>query len=389
MAGLFDDYDVNNNRLGNTTAKRNERLSKLLNGVAEMKLGADTNGGVDAFGDAYEYLMSMYAANAGKSGGEFFTPADVSALLTKLATVGRKKVNKVYDPACGSGSLLLKSIEVLGRDNIGGFYGQEINTTTYNMCRINMFLHGVNFSDFNIACGDTLRDPQHWDDEPFDLIVSNPPYSINWDQDDDPTLINDPRFAPAGVLAPKSKADMAFVMHCLSWLSADGIAAIVCFPGIMYRKGAEQKIRKYLIDNDFVDAVIGMPGNLFYGPSITVDLLILSKHKKDSRTLFIDASDEFVKVTNNNRLTDQNIENIVKLYSDRAEVEHKAHLATIDEIRSHNYKLSVRTYVEPVNTREKIDIQKLNRDITDIVSHENELRASINKIISEIEGDDE
>ena len=244
FAGLFDDYDVNSNKLGSTVAKRNEKLVKLLNGVGEMNLGDVKDHSIDAFGDAYEYLMTMYASNAGKSGGEFFTPADVSELLTRLGTVGKTEINKVYDPACGSGSLLLKAEKILGKDAIrNGFYGQEINITTYNLCRINMFLHDVGFDKFDIACEDTLLSPQHWDDEPFELIVSNPPYSIKWAGDENPLLINDPRFAPAGVLAPKSKADMAFIMHSLSWLASNGTAAIVCFPGIMYRGGAEQKSR--------------------------------------------------------------------------------------------------------------------------------------------------
>ena len=298
--GLFDDFDVNRNKLGATVAKRNEKLVKLLNGVGDMNLGDVKAHDIDAFGDAYEYLMTMYASNAGKSGGEFFTPADVSELLTRLGTVGKTEVNKVYDPACGSGSLLLKAEKVLGRDGVrNGFFGQEINITTYNLCRINMFLHDIGFDHFDIACEDTLTSPQHWDDEPFELIVSNPPYSIKWAGDENPLLINDPRFAPAGVLAPKSKADMAFIMHALSWLAPNGTAAIVCFPGIMYRGGAERKIRKYLIDNNFIDCVIQLPSNLFYGTSIATCIMVMKKGKSDSRVLFIDATNECIKVTNN------------------------------------------------------------------------------------------
>ena len=289
FSGLFDDFDVNSNKLGATVPKRNEKLVKLLNGVAGMNLGAVHGHSIDTFGDAYEFLMTMYASNAGKSGGEFFTPSDVSELLTRLGTVGKTKVNKVYDPACGSGSLLLKARKVLGKDGVQrGYYGQEINITTYNLCRINMFLHDVGFDKFDIACEDTLTEPQHWDDEPFELIVSNPPYSIKWPGDDDATLINDPRFAPAGVLAPKSKADLAFIMHSLSWLASNGTAAIVCFPGIMYRGGSEQKIRKYLIDNNYVDCVIQLPANLFFGTSIATCIMVLKKGKENNRTLFID-----------------------------------------------------------------------------------------------------
>ena len=386
FAGLFDDFDVNSNKLGSTVAKRNERLVKLLDGVASMKLGSVQDHEIDAFGDAYEYLMTMYASNAGKSGGEFFTPADVSELLTRLGTVGKKKINKVYDPACGSGSLLLKAVKILGRDAVtNGFYGQEINVTTYNLCRINMFLHDIGFDKFDIACEDTLTNPQHWDDEPFELIVSNPPYSIKWAGDDNPLLINDPRFAPAGVLAPKSKADMAFIMHSLSWLAPNGTAAIVCFPGIMYRGGAEKKIRKYLIDNNFIDCIIQLPSNLFFGTSIATCIMVLKRGKNDNKTLFIDASNECIKVTNNNKLTQENIEHIVDVFAKREEIAHFSHLANYDEITANDYNLSVSTYVEAEDTREKIDIVKLNAEIEEIVAREQVLRDEIAKIIAEIE----
>ena len=291
FAGLFDDYDVNSNKLGATVAKRNEKLVKLLNGVAAMNLGEVKDHEIDAFGDAYEYLMTMYASNAGKSGGEFFTPADVSELLTRLGTVGKTQVNKVYDPACGSGSLLLKAVKVLGPEGVRvGFFGQEINITTYNLCRINMFLHDIGYDKFDIACEDTLTQPQHEDDEPFELIVSNPPYSIKWEGDSNITLISDPRFAPAGVLAPKSKADLAFIMHSLAWLAPNGTAAIVCFPGVLYRGGAEKKIRQYLVDNNFIDCIIQLPSNLFFGTSIATCIMVLKKNKIDSKTLIIDAT---------------------------------------------------------------------------------------------------
>ena len=383
---MFDDFDVNSNKLGSTVAKRNERLTKLLDGVAQMNLGSVKDHDIDAFGDAYEYLMTMYASNAGKSGGEFFTPADVSELLTRLGTVGKTEINKVYDPACGSGSLLLKAEKVLGRDKVrNGFFGQEINITTYNLCRINMFLHDIGFDKFNIACEDTLIAPKHWDDEPFELIVSNPPYSIKWAGDENPLLINAPRFAPAGVLAPKSKADLTFIMHSLSWLASNGTAAIVCFPGIMYRGGAEQKIRKYLVDNNYVDCVIQLPSNLFFGTSIATCIMVMKKNKADSKVLFIDASDECIKVTNNNKLTTENINNIVDAFVQRLEKAHFTYLATYEEIREGNYNLSVPSYVEAEDTREKIDIKKLNAEIEQIVAREQILRDEIAKIISEIE----
>lgn len=384
--GLFDDIDVNSNKLGSTVAKRNEKLVKLLDGIGDMKLGNYQDNSIDAFGDAYEFLMGMYASNAGKSGGEYFTPQEVSELLTRLTVVGKTQVNKVYDPACGSGSLLLKFAKVLGKKNVRqGFYGQEINLTTYNLCRINMFLHDIDFDKFNIANEDTLISPQHWDDEPFEAIVSNPPYSTKWAGDDNPLLINDTRFAPAGVLAPKSKADLAFVMHSLSWLATNGTAAIVCFPGIFYRGGAEQKIRKYLIDNNFVDCIIQLPDNLFFGTSIATCIMVLKKSKNDNATLFIDASAECEKVTNNNKLRDKNIENILKMFTDRVDVDYKVRLVQNSEIAENDYNLSVSTYVEKEDTKEKVDIKKLNEEIAQIVARENVLREEIDKIIAEIE----
>lgn len=384
--GLFDDIDVNSNKLGGTIAKRNERLVKLMNGVADMKLGEYQNNTIDAFGDAYEYLMGMYASNAGKSGGEYFTPQEVSELLTRIAVYGKTEINKVYDPACGSGSLLLKAAKILGKDNVRqGFFGQEINITTYNLCRINMFLHDIDYDKFDIAHGDTLTEPQHWDDEPFEAIVSNPPYSIKWDGDANPLMINDPRFSPAGVLAPKSKADLAFIMHSLAWLATSGTAAIVCFPGVMYRGGAEQKIRKYLIENNFIDCVIQLPDNLFFCTSIATCIMVLKKAKLDNATLFIDASKECVKVTNSNKLTQENITNIVAAYAERKDKQYFAKLVPNSEIAKQDYNLSVSTYVEQEDTREQIDIVKLNAEIAEIVAREQVLRAEIDKIIAEIE----
>ena len=385
--GLFADFDVNSNKLGATVAKRNERLVKLLDAVADMKLGDYQDNTIDAFGDAYEFLMTMYAANAGKSGGEFFTPQEVSELLTRIAVYGKTEVNKVYDPACGSGSLLLKTAKVLGNDKVRqGFYGQEINITTYNLCRINMFLHNIGYDKFNIALGDTLEDPQHWDDEPFDVIVSNPPYSIKWAGEDNPVLINDPRFSVAGVLAPKSKADLAFILHSLAWLSSDGVASIVCFPGLLYRGGAEQKIRQYLVDNNYIDTIIQLPSNLFFGTSIATCIMVLKKNKKSNDILFIDASKECVKITNNNKLTEENISNIVGIYADRKDKEYVAKVVNCSEVGANDYNCSVSTYVEQEDTREVIDIAKLNVEISELVLRIDELRASINEIIEEIEG---
>jgi type I restriction enzyme M protein len=387
--GLFADIDVNSNKLGNTVKNRNEKLVKLMNGVGEMKLGAYRDNTIDAFGDAYEFLMGMYASNAGKSGGEYYTPQEVSELLARITVVGKTEVNKVYDPACGSGSLLLKFAKILGKENVRqGFFGQEINITTYNLCRINMFLHDVDYDKFDIAHGDTLTDAQHWDDEPFEAIVSNPPYSIRWAGDSDTLLINDPRFSPAGVLAPKSKADLAFILHSLSWLATNGTAAIVCFPGVLYRGGAEQKIRKYLIDNNFVDCVIQLPSNLFFGTSIATCIMVLKKSKSENRTLFIDASQEFTKVTNSNKLTDDNIARILASYEARTGEDYFTRLVENDEIAAADYNLSVSSYVVQEDKREVINITKLNTEIEQIVARENILREEISKIIADIEGVD-
>ena len=384
--GLFADMDVNSNKLGNSVADRNKKLAKLLASIGEMQLGDYRENTIDAFGDAYEYLMGMYASSAGKSGGEYYTPQEVSELLTRITVVGKTEVNKVYDPACGSGSLLLKFAKILGKDKVRqGFYGQEINLTTYNLCRINMFLHDIDYDKFDISLGDTLTDAHHWDDEPFEAIVSNPPYSIKWEGDENPLLINDPRFSPAGVLAPKSKADLAFIMHSLAWLATNGTAAIVCFPGIMYRGGAEKKIRQYLIDNNFVDCVIQLPGNLFFGTSIATCIMVLKKSKKENSTLFIDASKDCVKVTNNNKLTTENIEHILAAYTDRSDKEYIARLVPNAEVAAQDYNLSVNTYVEQEDTREKIDIVELNAEIGKIVAREQVLRDEIDKIVAEIE----
>jgi type I restriction enzyme M protein len=387
MKGLFDDIDVNSNKLGSTVIRRNEMLVKIMDSIAGLRLGDYQDNNNDTFGDAYEYLMSMYASSAGKSGGEFFTPTEVSELLARITLVGKKQVNKVYDPACGSGSLLLKFAQILGKGNVRqGFFGQEINLTTYNLCRINMFLHDINYEKFDIAHGDTLMDPKHWDDEPFDAIVSNPPYSTRWEGDDNPLLINDPRFSPAGVLAPKSKADLAFTMHILRWLSTTGTAAIVEFPGVLYRGGAEQKIRKYLIDNNYVDAVLQLPPNMFFGTSIATCIIVLKKSKKENKTLFIDASKEYEPSGNKNKLSEENIETIINAYIERKDVDHFCQLVDNTEIAENDYNLSISSYVEMEDTREIIDIEELNAEIAEIVERQTKLRSEVDAIVAELEG---
>ena len=387
MKGLFDDIDVNSNKLGSTVIKRNEMLVKIMDSIAGLGLGDYQDKNNDTFGDAYEYLMSMYASNAGKSGGEFFTPTEVSELLARITLVGKKQVNKVYDPACGSGSLLLKFAQILGKGNVRqGFYGQEINLTTYNLCRINMFLHDINYEKFDIAHGDTLMEPKHWDDEPFDAIVSNPPYSTKWEGNDNPLLINDPRFSPAGVLAPKSKADLAFTMHILSWLSTTGTAAIVEFPGVLYRGGAEQKIRKYLIDNNYVDAVLQLPADMFFGTSIATCVIVLKKSKKENKTLFIDASEQFVRGGTKNKLTPDNIDTVINAYIERKDSDHFCKLIDNGVIAENDYNLSVSSYVEIEDTREIIDIDELNAEIAEIVERQTKLRNEVDAIVAELEG---
>lgn len=383
MKGLFADIDVNSNKLGATVQKRNETLVKILDKIGDMKLGNLADNQIDTFGDAYEFLMTMYASNAGKSGGEFFTPQEVSELLARITLVGKKQVSKVYDPACGSGSLLLKFAKVLGKENVRqGFYGQEINITTYNLCRINMFLHDINYEKFDIALGDTLLAPKHWDDEPFECIVSNPPYSIKWVGDENPLLINDPRFSPAGILAPKSKADLAFTMHMLSWLATNGTAAIVEFPGVLYRGGAEQKIRKYLIDNNYIDTVIQLPANLFFGVGIATCIIVLKKSKKDNATLFIDASGEFIHEGNKNKLSDANIARILEAFVARKDDAHFARLVENDKIAENDYNISVSSYVEQPDMREEVDIEALNLRIAEIVARQNVLRTAIDAIVA-------
>lgn len=387
LRGLFDDIDVNSNKLGGTVLKRNEKLVKILEAVGSLNLGDYQENAIDTFGDAYEFLMTMYASNAGKSGGEFFTPQEVSELLAEMTVVGKKQVNKVYDPACGSGSLLLKFAKVLGKENVRqGFYGQEVNITTYNLCRINMFLHDINYEKFDIAHGDTLIEPKHWDDEPFDAIVSNPPYSIKWEGDTNPLLINDPRFSPAGVLAPKSKADLAFTMHMLSWLSTSGTAAIVEFPGVLYRSGAEQKIRKYLVDNNYIDTVIQLPPDLFFGTTIATCIIVLKKSKKDNAILFIDASAEFVRGGNKNKLSDDNRKRILKAFIQRKSEDHFCQLVPNRDISENDYNIAVSSYVEQENTTEEVDIEKLNAHIAEIVIRQNKLRTAIDEIVADLEG---
>lgn len=387
VKGLFDDFTIDN-KLGNTVDERNEKLVKLLNAIGNLNFGDYEDNNIDLFGDAYEFLMTMYASSAGKSGGEFFTPQEVGELLARIVIMDKTSVNKVYDPACGSGGLLLKFAKILGKENVReGFFGQEINLTTYNLARINMFLHNINYNNFSIERGDTLIHPAHWNDEPFDAIVSNPPYSIKWAGKSNPILINDERFAPAGILAPESKADLAFTMHMLSWLSPKGTAAIVEFPGVLYRGGAEQKIRQYMIDNNFVDTVIQLPPDLFFGTSIATCILVLKKNKSDNNILFVDASEECVRNTNKNKLSDDNINNIVSLLKDRKSVENKSYLASYNEVKVNDYNISVNSYLKTNTDDNKIDIEEINKRLVEVVPRQQQIRKELEEIIKELEVD--
>ena len=387
VKGLFDDFTIDN-KLGNTVDERNEKLVKLLNAIGELNFGDYEENKIDLFGDAYEFLMTMYASSAGKSGGEFFTPQEVGELLARIVIMDKTSVNKVYDPACGSGGLLLKFAKILGKENVReGFFGQEINLTTYNLARINMFLHNINYNNFSIERGDTLIHPAHWNDEPFDAIVSNPPYSIKWAGKSNPILINDERFAPAGVLAPESKADLAFTMHMLSWLSPKGTAAIVEFPGVLYRGGAEQKIRKYMIDNNFVDTVIQLPSDLFFGTSIATCILVLKKNKLDNNILFVDATEECVRNTNKNKLSDGNIDNIVNIIKNRKSIDGKSYLATYDEIKENDFNISVNTYLKNTGEETIINIKEINEKLAQLVPKQQKVRDELEAIIKELEVD--
>ncbi len=387
VKGLFDDFTIDN-KLGNTVDERNEKLVKLLNAIGDLNFGDYKDNNIDLFGDAYEFLMTMYASSAGKSGGEFFTPQEVGELLARIVIMDKTSVNKVYDPACGSGGLLLKFAKILGKENVReGFFGQEINLTTYNLARINMFLHNINYNNFSIERGDTLIHPAHWNDEPFDAIVSNPPYSIKWAGKSNPILINDERFAPAGILAPESKADLAFTMHMLSWLSPKGTAAIVEFPGVLYRGGAEQKIRQYMIDNNFVDTVIQLPSDLFFGTGIATCILVLKKNKTDNKILFVDATDECVRNTNKNKLSEENIDNIISLLRDRKTVENKSYLATYDEVKENDYNISVNSYLKTNSVDNNIDIEEINKKLAEVVPRQQQVRKELEEIIKELEVD--
>lgn len=390
LKSVIDVADFNDEDKLGKGKEMQDRLSKLVSIFNDLDFRSNRAEGDDLLGDAYEYLMRHFATESGKSKGQFYTPAEVSRIMAKVIGIGKetRQDETVYDPACGSGSLLLKFAKVLGKDNIRtGFFGQEINITTYNLCRINMFLHDINYEQFDIAHGNTLTDPHHQDDELFEAIVSNPPYSIKWDGDANSILINDDRFTPAGVLAPKSKADLAFVMHALSLLATNGTAAIVSFPGVMYRSGAEQKIRKYLVDKNYVDAVIQLPADLFFGTTIATCILVLKKNKSDSKVLFIDATNECIRSEAKNKLAEKHIKKILEWYKDRNTKDHFSRLVEHKEIEEKDYNISVGSYVEAKDTREVVNITELNAGIEKIVARQSDLRTQIDAIVADLEGD--
>lgn len=385
IKGLFAEFDTTSSRLGTTVMDKNNKLVKVLEGIAELNFGKFSENKIDLFGDAYEFLINNYAANSARSGGEYFTPQSVSKLIAMLAMHKQDKINKVYDPACGSGSLLLQAKKHFNSTLVEeGFYGQDINHTTYNLARMNMFLHNVNYNNFDIVIGDTLTNPAFRDNNNFDVIVSNPPYSVTWIGEKDPTLINDERFANAGVLAPASKADFAFVLHSLNYLSNKGRAAIVCFPGIFYRSGAEQKIRKYLIENNYIETIISLAPNLFYSTNISVTILILSKNKKDNMIQFIDASNIFKKQKKKNILTDKQVNKIIDLFDKKENIEYLSRSVSPEEIKEKDYDLSVSTYIQKEDLSEKIDIITLNSEVKSNRKELNDLRSEFDAIIQEI-----
>jgi len=385
MIGLFDDFDINNNSLGSTREEKNTRLFIILQGVADLKIDDFFNTKNDILGDIYEFLLQQCASNAGKAGGEFYTPQPISKLVTALATHKNSDINKVYDPTCGSGSLLLQIKKYLNNENIE-YFGQEINYNTHNLAKMNMFLHNINYTKFNIKLGNTLTNPHFGSDKPFDAIVSNPPYSVQWVGSDDPTLINDDRFSPAGVLAPKAKADFAFILHALNYLSNKGRAVIVCFPGIFYRGGAEQKIRQYLIDNNYVESVIELAPRQFYGTDIAVEILVLAKNKQNTDIQFINASSSefFEQETNNNVMRDEHIKKIIDIFDSKQDIAHIARLVPYEEVASNNYMLSVKQYIDLEDDAEAIDIVKLNKEIEENLNAITKLHSDINTIIMRI-----
>ncbi|QCZ36599.1 type I restriction-modification system subunit M [Mycoplasma nasistruthionis] len=384
--GLFDTFDFNKSALGNNLSEKNEFFAYILKEINNIPIDSVEDSGIDVFGEVYEYLISAYGNDSNREAGAYFTPETVSVLLSKIVTNGKTEIDSIYDPTCGTGSLLLQTRKIHGEGFVkNGYFGQEIKNESYNLARMNMFLHDLNFTEFKIRLGDTLKEP-YFVNQKFEAVVSNPPYSLKWNLDKNPVLLQDERFQNAGVLAPSSKADLAFVLHSLHYLSAKGVAAIVCFPGVFHRGGAEQKIRQYLVENNYIDTIIELPQNLFFGTGISTYILVMKKNKQNDRNImFINASKLFKKEGKHNILTDENIAQIIDLFSSRKEEQYLSKIVTPDEIKENNYNLSVSNYVEIENTKPVIDIKELNAKIKATSKKINELRAEIDQIIEELE----
>ena len=378
---LFEDMDLNSTKLGKTADARNEIIVKVLLHLDEIdfKLN-DTE--LDVLGDAYEYLIGQFASGAGKKAGEFYTPQEVSKILAKIVTTGKNRLKSVYDPTCGSGSLLLRVAREV--KDVSNFYGQEMNRTTYNLARMNMILHGVHYRQFDIKQEDTLEHPQHLNDMPFEAIVANPPFSANWSAN--PLFLNDDRFSQYGKLAPSSKADFAFVQHMIYHLAENGTMAIVLPHGVLFRGAAELHIRKYLIEQkNYLDAVIGLPANIFYGTSIPTCILVFKKCKEDpEHILFIDASKEFEKVKNQNMLREEHINKIVETFRNRTVIEKYSHLATLQEVADNDYNLNIPRYVDTFEAEEEIDIQAVMQEIKSLEAKRAELDKEIDVYFKEL-----
>lgn len=358
FTGLFEDVDLTSTKLGRTVDQKNKLISEVIKHLDEINFGFDDTE-MDVLGDAYEYLIGEFAAGAGKKAGEFYTPQQVSKILAKIVTLGKERIRSAYDPTCGSGSLLLR---VAKESNVSHIYGQELNTTTYNLARMNMILHGVKFANFDIEQGDTLEEDRHVD-RTFEAVVANPPFSANWSADQ--TFLSDERFSTYGKLAPKTKADFAFVQHMIHHLDEDGVMATVLPHGVLFRGAAEGVIREYLIkERNYLDAVIGLPASIFYGTSIPTCILVFKKHRENSdNVLFIDASNLFEKNKNQNMLTDEHVEKILKTYEKREEIEKFSHLATMEEIAENDYNLNIPRYVDTFEEEEEIDLEAVVNEI--------------------------
>lgn len=380
FGGLFSDIDLASPKLGKTADDKNRLISDVLVNLQGIDFGLNEAEDIDILGDAYEYMIGQFAAGAGKKAGEFYTPQEVSEILSEIVVTGKTRLKSVYDPTCGSGSLLLRTARGGNADTI---YGQEKNPTTFNLCRMNMLLHGIKYKDFEIHNGDTLENDELGEHQ-FDAVVANPPFSAEWTAAE--KFNNDDRFSKAGVLAPKSKADYAFILHMLYHLNDGGTMACVAPHGVLFRGAAEGKIRKFLIEKkNYIDAIIGLPANIFYGTSIPTCILVMKKcRQSDDNILFIDASKEFEKVKTQNKLRPEHIQKIIETYRTRAEIEKYSHCATLKEIEENDYNLNIPRYVDTFEEEEEIDIKAVMAEIKELESKRTELDAQIEVYLKEL-----